>query len=338
MLKARNIITIFLFVLFAGISSVFANTSSTELSNDRISSTDIVFGNKDAQILFIEYSSPTCLHCLDYHLNIFPELKRKYIDTGKIAYVIRDLVGNKQDLDASILARCKGDVDAQLKITSNLLLTQDSWAYSSNYKAKLYNIAKEHGITGEQYDLCLKDDSKSQIQIDHTKFVFKDKDFLGTPSFYINGELYQGEYTTTGISDFLETLLTAAENLNSYGGLKKGRDYGEHSLRMPTPVEYAFHLGRNYISQTLLLPSEFKNALEEIRECFRPLRHEVDQVAMEAILTTELKKPKEALEEKRGFPPEVEKTLKELEQMAREVNEAMYRDKNNVTKANHFYI
>ena len=52
----------------------------------------------------------------------------------------------------------------------------------------------------------------------------------------------------------------------------------------------------------------------------------------------ELEKPKEALEEKRGFPPEVEKTLKELEQMAREVNEAMYRDKNNVTKANHFYI
>ena len=113
MLKARNIITIFLFVLFvlfAGISGVFANTSSTELTNDRISSTDIVFGNKDAQILFIEYSSPTCLHCLDYHLNIFPELKRKYIDTGKIAYVIRDFVGNKQDLDASILARCKGDV------------------------------------------------------------------------------------------------------------------------------------------------------------------------------------------------------------------------------------
>ena len=214
MLKARNIITIFLFVLFAGISGVFANTSSTELTNDRISSTDIVFGNKDAQILFIEYSSPTCLHCSDYHSKIFPELKRKYIDTGKVAYVIRELVGNLQDLDASILARCKGDVDSQLKITSNLLRTQESWAYTSNYKAKLYNIAKEHGIDKDQYDLCLKDDLKSQIQIDHTQFVFKDKNFVGTPSFYINGELYQGEYTTTGISDFLETVLTAAENNN----------------------------------------------------------------------------------------------------------------------------
>ena len=185
--------------------------SSKSITQDKISKTDIIIGNRDAKLLFIEYFAPTCTHCAYYHLRILPELKSKYIDTGKIAYVMREFVGNKQDFDASLLARCKGGVDSYLKLSEHLLLNQDSWAYSKDYREKLFEVGDKHGISKEQYNSCLNNESKAQILFDHTKLIGADKDFIGTPSFYINGELYQGEYTIKAISEFLETVLTKEE-------------------------------------------------------------------------------------------------------------------------------
>jgi len=207
MSRENSIIAALLIAFFASISAAFASTSHAELSNDRISRTDIVLGNKEAKLLIIEYFAPTCAHCSDYHLKVFPELKRKYIDTGKIAYVMRECVGNKQDFDASLLARCKGDTKSYRELTSNLLHTQDSWAYSKDYRENLYKIAKEHDVTKEQYDSCLSDESKSQILFDHAKLIGSDKDFIGTPSFYINGNLHKGSYDLNGLSDSIENEL-----------------------------------------------------------------------------------------------------------------------------------
>lgn len=188
-----------------------SDTGADILSNNKISQTDIVIGNRDAKLLFIEYFAPTCTHCAYYHLRILPELKSKYIDTGKIAYVMREFVGNKQDFDASLLARCKGDVDSYLKLSEHLLLNQDSWAYSKDYREKLFEVGGKHEISKEQYNSCLNNESKTQILFDHAKLIGSDKDFIGTPSFYINGEPYQGEYTIKAISEFLETILTKEE-------------------------------------------------------------------------------------------------------------------------------
>ena len=184
---------------------------ANELSNERIFNNDIVIGSRDAKVILIEYFAPTCTHCSEYHLKVFPELKHKYIDTGKIAYVMRECVSNKQDFDASLLARCKGDVDSYQKLTSHLLHTQDTWAYSKDYRANLYKIANDHGISNEQYNLCLKDDIKSKTLFDHAKLLAADDDFIGTPSFYINGKLFKAEYTLDGLSEAIEGELTKEE-------------------------------------------------------------------------------------------------------------------------------
>jgi len=184
---------------------------ANELSNERIFNNDIVIGSRDAKVILIEYFAPTCTHCSEYHLKVFPELKRKYIDTGKIAYVMRECVGNKQDFDASLLARCKGDIDSYQKLTSHLLHTQDTWGYSKDYRANLYKIANDHGISNAQYDLCLNDESKSKTLFDHAKLLASDSDFIGTPSFYINGKLFKAEYSLNGLSDAIEDELTKEE-------------------------------------------------------------------------------------------------------------------------------
>jgi protein-disulfide isomerase len=129
--------------------------SANEVTNNSIYAKDMVFGDKNAEILLIEYFTPTCAICRNYHLEVFPQIKSKYIDTGKIAYVMREAVGNRVDLDASILARCKGNTGSYLKLIGGLLKEQDLWAYRKDYKDLLTKIAKDQGLTEPEYEACL---------------------------------------------------------------------------------------------------------------------------------------------------------------------------------------
>ena len=150
---------------------------------------DIVLGNVNSEVVLIEYYAPTCTHCVNADREIFPVIKEKYIDTGKIAYVMREFVGNKQDLDASILARCSVDNEGYLKLMEVILSTQEEWAFNKNYRQKLVYIGAQGGITEEQYKKCLAGDSWTEVFIKNAKLAANTPNFIGTPSFFINGEL-----------------------------------------------------------------------------------------------------------------------------------------------------
>lgn len=91
-------ISIIIFTLFCAGNCL---AGSASLNNQQIFISDIVLGNRNTSVVFIEYFAPTCAHC--YHLQIFHELKSKYIDTGRIAYVMRECVRNRLDFDTSVL-------------------------------------------------------------------------------------------------------------------------------------------------------------------------------------------------------------------------------------------
>jgi protein-disulfide isomerase len=165
-------------------AEITVSRSLTAISND-----DVVIGDREAAVTIIEYFSPTCTHCNVFHQEVFPELKAKYIDTGKIAYVMREFVGNKQDLDASILARCSVDNEGYLKLMEVILSTQEEWAFNKNYRQKIVYIGAQGGITEEQYKKCLADDSWTEVFIKNAKLAANTPNFIGTPSFFINGEL-----------------------------------------------------------------------------------------------------------------------------------------------------
>ena len=164
-----------------------------QINNNKIFDNDIVLGNRNAKILVIEYFAPTCSHCADYHLKTLPYIKHKYIDTGKVAYVLRECVGNKQDLDASILARCTNDSKAYQRIMHQILTTQDHWAYSKEYRQNLINIGQKHNITQQQYQACLHNDQHIESLIKQSNLAGSDPNFVGTPSFYINGKLINSD-------------------------------------------------------------------------------------------------------------------------------------------------
>ena len=156
---------------------------------------DMVLGNKESKVVFVEYFAPTCPHCVTYHKRIFPKIQKKYIDTGKIAYVMREVIGNKQDMDATILARCSGDIDNYIKFTNVILNQQNSWVFSKNYREILTNIGSLGGISAEQYAACLNDEVKIATLIENTKLVMGEPNFIGTPSFFINGKHFTAPYT-----------------------------------------------------------------------------------------------------------------------------------------------
>ncbi|MEY4464136.1 MAG: Protein-disulfide isomerase [Pseudomonadota bacterium] len=172
----------------------------------KVDDNDMVLGNKKSNVILVEYFSPTCPHCAYYHKTIFPELKKKYIDTNKIAYVVREFIATKQDLDAAILARCKGDINSFVQLHNIILQQQDKWAYSNKYRELLTDIGQLGGIPPEEYKQCLNSDKITETLISNTNFVAKTPKFIGTPSFFVNG-VQTGNYSIDNISTALDKAL-----------------------------------------------------------------------------------------------------------------------------------
>lgn len=192
-------------------------TSSASNNNDKpvernffVAADDIVLGNKDSKVVLVEVFSPTCPHCVSYHKHILPELRKKYVDNNKIAYVVREFIGSKQDFDAASLLRCKGDVDNYFKFLDAILTSQNSWATSKNYREILTNIAGLGLVSPEEFAKCINDSKIGEILAANTKLVAAVKGFGGTPSFFINGELFVGRYTAEDLGKALDKYLNAS--------------------------------------------------------------------------------------------------------------------------------
>ncbi len=186
--------------------------NKASLSPFDIRDQDIVQGDKNAKVTVIEYFSPTCPHCAYYHKNTFPLLKQQYIDSGKITYITREFIGNKQDLDAAILARCSKDNESILKFINVILSQQDSWAANNKYREILTNIGQLGGTSPEKYASCLNDDQLTTFLISNTQLVAKLPKFVGTPAFFINGNYFTNPYTTEALSKSIDEALKNSSN------------------------------------------------------------------------------------------------------------------------------
>lgn len=102
---------------------------------------------------------------------------------------MREFVGNKQDLDASILTRCLGNKEKYFQFIETILSSQDYWAYSKNYRQELTDIGIKRGVSKDQYTKCLADDAVADTLMKNTMLAMKAPNFIGTPSFFINGNL-----------------------------------------------------------------------------------------------------------------------------------------------------
>jgi protein-disulfide isomerase len=153
---------------------------------------DNALGMDNAPVTIVEYASMTCPHCANFHETTYQELKKRYIDTGKVRFIFREFPLDTVAATASMLARC-ADKDKFFPMVEVLFNQQNKWAVGppASPLPPLLAIAKQAGFTEESFNACIKD----QKVLDGIKWSYDRASQLGvqsTPSFFINGKLYPG--------------------------------------------------------------------------------------------------------------------------------------------------
>ncbi|KIZ41258.1 MULTISPECIES: DsbA family protein [Rhodopseudomonas] len=173
-----------------------------------VSLPDMALGPKDAAVTVTEYASMTCSHCAAFAEEVFPKIKKAYIDTGKIRYVFREFPLDIKAAAGSMLSRCIADGDAgkYFAVTDLLFKQQADWVLK-NTTESLKLIGKQAGLSGEQVEACLKDQKLLDKIAADQKYANEVLKVNSTPSFFINGEMLKGETSFEEFSKHIDPLL-----------------------------------------------------------------------------------------------------------------------------------
>src|ERR1700689_5412679 len=166
---------------------------------------DVVLGSDKAPVSIIEYASMTWPHCAHFSTTTFPELQKRYIDTGKVRFIFREFPLDALAAAGFMLARCAGK-DKFLPIIETLFAKQQDWVVQQPIEP-LKAIAKQFGFTEESFNQCLA----NQKVLDNIQAV-RDRasEKLGvnsTPTFFINGKRLQGDVSIDAMAKEIEPYL-----------------------------------------------------------------------------------------------------------------------------------
>ena len=154
----------------------------------------------------VEYGSLTCPHCAVFSREIFPELKKDYIDTGKVRFIFREFSRNSLDVAAFLLARCVGD-DKAFAAVELLFSQQDKWAFVDKPLEPLIAAMRPAGLTHDQAMACLKDQAKADAMLAVEKRATDEIKMTGTPTFVIDGKVYGGELSIDQLKAILDPII-----------------------------------------------------------------------------------------------------------------------------------
>ena len=151
---------------------------------------DLWLGDKAAPVTIVEYASTTCSHCATFHNTTFKELKTKYIDTGKVRFVLREFPLNNVDLAAYMLARCSGE-DKRYPVVDLLFAQQKAWM-NDKPVASLSGLLRQTGLSQENFEACLKDSALYDKMTKARDIATEKFAVSSTPTFFINGQRQVG--------------------------------------------------------------------------------------------------------------------------------------------------
>ena len=166
---------------------------------------DQVLGKEDAPVTVIEYASMTCGHCATFHTTTYPEFKKRYVDTGKAKYILREFPLDPLAAGAFMLARCAGK-DKYFPLVETLFQQQRNWVVQKPIEP-LFAIAKQAGFTQQTFDACLQD-QKMLDAIEWVRARGADKFKVdSTPTFFINGKIFKGALSIEDMAKAIDPLL-----------------------------------------------------------------------------------------------------------------------------------
>jgi protein-disulfide isomerase len=168
---------------------------------------DRSLGKDDAPVTIVEYASMTCPHCAHFHETTYPELKKRYIDTGKVRFIFREFPLDPLAAGASMLARC-AEKDKFFPIIETLFQMQRTWAVEKPIPP-LLAIAKQAGFSEQSFNACLSDQKMLDAMQEEQKRATDKFKVSSTPTLFINGKMQKGGITIDELAKVIDPLLKA---------------------------------------------------------------------------------------------------------------------------------
>ena len=194
----KIIITITIFIITLGLKVIADDSSSIK----RISE-----GSKSAKISIITYESLTCSHCADFHKNIYPDLKKDFIDKGLVKIEFRNFPLDLAALNASKIAHCQNNGSSL--ILHFLFSNQNKWVKGQNIEevsAHLRDLVKKNNFN-INFDKCISDKNIENFVLNDRIEGVKKFKVNATPTVIINNKKFDKPLNYKNLKKFLEKLI-----------------------------------------------------------------------------------------------------------------------------------
>ena len=167
----------------------------------------IVSGRDDAKITIIAYESLTCSHCADFHNNIYPLIKKEFIDTGLVKIEFRHFPLDIIALNASKISQCKQD--QSLEIMMSLYSDQQAWIKGKTIEEANENLKKF--VANQNFNLdfekCISDKKIEDFVLNDRIEGTKKFEINSTPTIIINGKKFEKTLNYKNLKKSLEKLI-----------------------------------------------------------------------------------------------------------------------------------
>ena len=193
--------------IFLALTILFLSFSTKTIADTSSSIQQIYEGNKDAKVTIITYESLTCSHCADFHKNVYPKLKKEFIDTGLVKIEFRHFPLDMAALNASKIAQCNNNGKSDL--LHFLFLNQKKWVIGETVEAineNLKKLLKNENIVID-FEKCTNNKNiEDYVLNDRIEGVKKFK-VNATPTIIINNKKFDKTLNYKNLKKFIEKLI-----------------------------------------------------------------------------------------------------------------------------------
>ena len=195
--------------VFLGALAMFAPTQAkaqfTTLENAMM---DISAGSDNAPVTLHEYPSLSCPHCADFHINYLPDIKKKYVDTGKVRIVFHNFPHNNDGLSAMVVVRCAAP-ERRYDFFDMLYQTQEVWLQADNRLASIASLARFFGLNVDDIKTCISNQELIDAIVADADNASMTYDITSVPSFVLNGNKIEGMESFSDLDAHLDNALEA---------------------------------------------------------------------------------------------------------------------------------
>ena len=168
---------------------------------------EMALGRAEAPVTIVQYASMTCPYCRQFQRDTFPVLKREYIDTGKVRYILREFpIGHQSGL-ATIALRC-APAEKYFALYDKLMVQQPAWVSQEVRPDPIFKVAAQVGMTRAQFDSC-RENRGMIAAVNGIKERGRTLGIIGTPNFFINGKLVKATIGIKEIREIVDPMLAA---------------------------------------------------------------------------------------------------------------------------------